>query len=183
MPYVNQPAGSAAVSGVTVSGTAAAGDVPVATSSSAGSWAFPPGHEINYTAITAPVSVTDTSEATATALISPGAITFDGTAVLVEVFAPIQTPSATSATDFVVVTLFEGATQITRFGTLALGVLTSGQQLQAPIHSVFRFTPSAAAHTYKVCAFTNSVTGNPQILCGAGGTNGAPPAFVRFIKA
>lgn len=182
MPIVTVD-GPVAVSGVVVSGAAASGQVPVASTASAGSWGYPPGYEINYTAITSTANVTDTSEATATALISPGAITFDGTAVLLEFFCPsVFNPNAISTTDQVTVTLFEGATQITRLATVALVDLGTGQQLQTPVRSAYRFTPTAAAHAYKVCAFTNSTTGTPKLLAGSGGTNGDPPAFVRFTK-
>lgn len=154
----------------------------VGSAASAAAAVFPPGYELNYTAITSPAAVTDTSEATATALISPGAITFDGTPVVVMFFAQVVAPTATSVTDFVAITLFEGATQITRLGTLGLGDLATGQPLQVGMTLQYRFTPTAAAHTYKICAFTNSVTGTPEFLAGNGGTGGAPPSFVRFVK-
>lgn len=184
MPYINQPSNALKAGSVPIADIANPGTGKVVGSAAGAAAAvFPPGFEINYTAITSPAAVTDTSEATHTALISPGAITFDGTAVIVEFFAQIICPSATSTTDFVGVTLFEGASQITRLGTIGIGNLTSGQQMQVGCNFRYRFTPSAAAHTYTVCAFTNSVTGTPQLLAGNGGTGGQPPSFVRFIKA
>lgn len=185
MPYINQPGGggSGAISGVVVSGTAASGDVPVASSAAAGTWAFPPGHEINYTQITSSVNVVSTTEATGTTIISPGAIVFDGTAVLVEFYAvAIDLPTATSTSNSVVVSLFEGATQIARICRVLLDDLTSGQNGRMPGHGVFRFTPTAASHTYTVTAFATSVTGTPSIEAGAGGTGANAPAFVRFTK-
>lgn len=182
MPIIGggQSSGGGAISGVTVTGTAASGQVPVASSAAAGVWAYPPGFEINYTQITAPVNVVSTTEATGTTIISPGALTFDGTAVLVQCFTPVVTPNTTTAT--VRVCLFEGATQITRLSTTFLG---SGSALQGiiPVMSFFRFTPTAAAHTYTVTAFASSTAGTPSVVAGPGGTGGEPPAFIRFVKA
>jgi hypothetical protein len=142
-------------------------------------YAYPPGYEINYTQITSPVNVTDTSESTATALISPGAITFDGSAVLVEVFAVVQCDT-NAVTDVLIFSLFEGSTQITRFGTWR-SIVTATASIHT-MRAAYRFTPTAASHTYKVTGFVNNTTGTPQILAGAAGTNGNPPAFVRFTK-
>lgn len=172
-------ASSGSLSGVTVTGTAASGQVPVASSSSAGAWAYPPGFEINYTQITSPANITDTAESTATALISPGAITFDGTAVICEFFGVVFMDTA-AVGDLIVITLFEGATQITRLAA-ARADQTTNQDLHT-IYAAYRFTPTAASHTYKLCAFTASTTGTPKINAGAAGTNGYPPAFVRFVK-
>lgn len=182
MPSINQPA-SGGLGAVTLSGAAAAGKVVGASSASAASWVIPPGFEISYTQITSPANVTDTSEATATALISPGAITFDGAAVMVELYVPaVFTPTATSTNDIVTICLFEGATEITQLALIALANGTTAFQMFAPVTARYRFTPTAAAHTYKVTAFTNSVTGTPRLYCGAGGTGNPPPAFIRFTK-
>lgn len=144
------------------------------------SYALPPGFELNYTAITNTANVTDTAEATATALISPGAITFDGAAVLVEFFCSrINLPTA-AAGNAVTVTLFEGATQITRLVTVQTPSITAQDADSA--YGIYRFTPTAGSHTYKVCAFASSTTGTPALVAGSGGTNGNPPAFVRFVK-
>lgn len=177
MPFVNQPGNI--LSGVAVSGTAASGKVPVASSASAATWSFPPGFEINYTQITSNANVTDTAEATATALISPGAITFDGTAVLVSFFCGSVLLDTAAVGDQLVISLFEGATQITRLAVLNSLVTT---QHREPVFAQFRFTPTAASHTYIITAFTTSTTGTPTLAAGSGGTNGFPPAYVRFTK-
>jgi hypothetical protein len=140
----------------------------------------PSGFELNYTQITSNANVTDTSEATATALISPGAITFDGEPVIVEFFCAAVVTDTAAAGDFVTVTLFEGATQITRLAQTKTVVVTAPDVV--PVYAAFRFTPTAAAHTYKLCAFASSATGTPTLSAGSGGTNGFPPAFIRFTK-
>jgi hypothetical protein len=143
---------------------------------SGGGGASSPGFTINYTQVTAGGNLTDTSEATATALISPGAVTFDGSQVLVTVFVPMVTSPTAGNTTF---TLFEGATQITRLGQLLAGsTVIDG----APFNCQYQFTPTAGSHTYKVCCFVTSTTGTPAFSAGSGGTNGYPPAFIRFSK-
>ena len=141
--------------------------------------ARPAGFEIGYTQITTNANVTDTSEATATALISPGALTFDGAAVVVSFFcAAIQPP--TSVNGQVTVTLFEGATQITRLAKVTNPVATIVDA--DPVYAEFRFTPTVGAHTYKLCAFCDVATGTPTLTAGVGGTAAFPPAFTRFVK-
>lgn len=134
------------------------------------------GYEIGYTQITSTVNITDTAEGTGTALISPGALTFDGAPVMLEVFC-YQLTGPTGS--FVAITLFEGATQITR---LAVVQGLTGLQEQLTITGRYRFTPSAGSHTYKICGFVGSTTGTPSIVAGTGGVTTNNPSYVRFTK-
>lgn len=169
----------AKVNGTSVPATPTAAQTIVASSGTAAAWAYPTGYEWSYTQITSAANVTDTAEATATALISPSAFTPDGAAVYVEFFSPfVGSPSTSAGT--VTVTLFEGATQIGRFGTIKT---PAAAVTDVPVLAKFKFTPTNAAHTYKLCAFASSTTGTPVIDAGASGTNGDPPAYVRFVKA
>lgn len=138
-----------------------------------------PGGELNYTQITTPVNITDTSEATASALISPGAITFDGAPVIVEFFGICSAPTA-AVSNTLQITLFEGSTEITRLAQMR-SAITANPNLET-LYARYRFTPTAGAHTYKICGFVSSTTGTPNIAAGAGGTGNNPPAFVRFSK-
>ena len=180
MPIIS-PAGGASLGSVTsVTGTAAAGQVPVASSSSASAWGYPPGFEINYTQITSPVTIASATEATGTTIISPGAITFDGTAVLCHFFAPSMHVDSSAIGDQLVVSLFEASTQIGRL--TVNNSLSTTTLIRSPLTGFLRFTPTAASHTYTVTAFATSTTGTPQIIAGAGGTGVEVPAFVRFTK-
>lgn len=166
--------GGGAISGVTVTGTAASGDVPVASSSSAGVWAFPPGYEIGYDQITANVTVSSSTEATPTAIISCAAHTFDGTAVLLQVFIPSNQVAAAAGAEIVVV-LFEATTELGRLGTFGGTTGVNGQGYYG-----YRFTPSAASHTYTISGYQAS--GNATVNAGAAGTAAYLPAFARFTK-
>lgn len=132
------------------------------------------GFEIGYDQITANVTVSSTIESAGTTVISCAPHTFDGAAVLVEFFFNIQNGTNSPVT----VSLFEGSTQITRLcefippTTGNLGMMMSGW---------YRFTPTAASHTYTVTAFHSGVN-NGGIVAGNGGTGGEPPAFIRFTK-
>jgi hypothetical protein len=171
--------GGGALSGVTVTGTAASGQVPVASSASAGSWSYPPGFEINYTQITANVNIASTTEATGTTILSPGAITFDGTAVLLTVYSPAIIMPTVSAAQ-VIISLFEGATQI---GRLCMLETTTTTPVDVPVYLAYRFTPSAASHTYTITAFATSTTGTPAFGAGTPGTGTFVPGYARFQKA
>lgn len=172
--------GGGAISGVTVTGTAAAGDVPVASSSSAGVWALPPGYEFGYDQITAPVNIASTTEATPTTVISCAAHVFDGAAVLCTVFFP-YVETGTAASNNVFVSLWEGATDLGRFGVV--GPASTTLQELLPFVGFYRFTPTAASHTYTITAYANSTTGTPQVGADTGGAGGHyQPGFARFTK-
>lgn len=127
------------------------------------------GFEIGYDQITSPVSVTATTEAAGTTVISCAAHTFDGSAVFVTFFA-----ASVSGGGACNVSLFEASTQITELADSNPGA--SGN----PITGMFRFTPTAGSHTYTVTAFRT--VSNATIQAGSGGTAGFPPCFIRFTK-
>lgn len=146
------------------------------------SWATPAssaGGEIGYDQITSPVSIASTTEATGTSIIAGSSHTFDGSPVIVTFFSPgIYTGTATSAQ--VTPCLFESTTQICRLGYVFDAPIGG---MEVGVCFVYRFTPSAGAHTYKVTAFASSLTGTPRIDSGTGaGTSALSPTFLRFTK-
>lgn len=149
--------------------------MPVVTTTSVAA-----GFEVGYAQITAAANITDTSEATATALITVTA-TFDGGAVYAEAYAPFVVCDTAAAGDLLIVTLFEGATQLCRLAEYRSAITTTTNI--EPLMARFKLTPTAASHTYKLCAFVTSTTGTPQLGAGAGGTNAFAPAYLRFVKA
>lgn len=174
MALVSPSGGSGAVSGVVVSGTAASGQVPVASSSSAGAWAYPPGYEFGYDQITtASINVTSVTEATGTTIISCASHTFDGAAVMLEVYFPEVDPNIATS---LVVNLFESTTNLGRIGAWQF---VANTQACGPMR--FRFTPTAAAHTYTITGFVGNATG-VAILSGAAGSATIVPSFARFTK-
>lgn len=141
---------------------------------------FPPGYEIAYAQITAPVNIVSTTEATGTTIISSGSIVFDGAAVMAEFFAPSVLTDTASAGDSVIISLFEATTQIGRLVLVQTPSVSAGQSISAS--GRLRFTPSAGAHTYTVTAKTSSTTGTPKVNAGLGSTGDYVAAFIRFTK-
>lgn len=178
MPIISG-GGSGGLPGVTVSGAAAASKVLVATSSSAASWAFPPGFEIGYDQITATVNPTGTTEGTATTIITCAAHTFDGGLVLATFNAPLAVGPGAAAGNNLFIGLFESGTLVNR---LAASITPAANTLGVWISQATRFTPSAGSHTYTIGAWVTNTTGTPSINAGAGGAGASSPAFVRFTK-
>ena len=173
--------GSGGIPGVTVSGTPAASQALIATSSSAASWAYPPGFEIGYDQVTtASISITGTTEGTATTLVSCAAHTFDGGPVLCEVYCAILRPEAVVGNS-TILALFEGATVIGRVINHRADT-TANPNADLSMLGALRFTPSAASHTYTLAGWVVSTTGTPQLDSGAGGSGANSPSWVRFTK-
>jgi hypothetical protein len=145
------------------------------TQASGVKWVYPPGYEFGYDQIVNNVTVSATTEASGTTVITCAAHAFDGAPVIAEFFAPLIT---TGTADQVTVSLFEGATQIGR-----LCNVTSGNATIEGFPGVgkIRFTPSAASHTYTVTAI-RAGSNSGTITAGAGGTATYAPAFIRFTK-
>lgn len=156
----------------------ATGQIYQGTGNGTGGLVLPPGYEIGYDQITSVVNITSTTESAGTLVIQCGAHTFDGGAVICEFFAAqANTPSV--AGDVLVVSLFESTVEI---GIICTLVDSGAAGMYTPLIGKLRFTPSAAAHTYKVTAYVTATTGTPAITAGAGGTGTQVPAYCRFTK-
>lgn len=174
MPIISGGGGGGGLGNVTLTGTPASGQVPVASAANAAAWGYPPGFEIGYDQITASATVTGTTEGTATTIITCAAHTFDGGAVSVEWFGLIA-PKNTAGSN-IRVGLFEGGTLV---NVLAFLQTPAAAITEAGHKGGFRFTPSAASHSYVVAAWGAA---NCNVDCGAGGAGNLPPAWVRFTK-
>lgn len=146
--------------------------------SGAVAWDLPPGHELDYTEFTSPVSVTGANEAGATTIVTAGAVTFDGSTVaIVEFYAPVATPESVAAKTLSLF-LFDGSSGI---GTIGQVTAVASQTHRVPVLVRRRLTPSAASHTYSI---RGSVTTNPgTVTVGAGGTGNYMPGYIRIVKA
>ncbi len=159
--------------GTNVTLTQSGQDISIAASATSG-----PGSEVGYDEITSNVNVASTTEASPTTIITCAAHTFDGSPVICEFYTPrIVTPS--SASSFVIVSLWESTTQI---GRLLLALTPAAANMQVGGTWQRRFTPSAGSHTYLIRAHASTTAGTPSINAGAGGTATDFPAFVRFTK-
>lgn len=179
MPIISGGTGGGAISGVVVTGTATAGQVPVASSAIAGTWANPPGFEFGYDQITSTVNITGTAENAATTVITCAAHTFDGGAVIATFCGVLKSPGQ-AAGDFILVGLFESTTIISRLAIMDTSVAVP---FTATITGSFRFTPTAASHSYTVQSWITDTVGTPAVVAGVGGSGVNSPAYVRFTKA
>lgn len=141
-------------------------------------WSYPAGYEYDYKEITASVSITATSFASANVVIAADSVTFDGTPVWVEFYSPEVQP--TSA-DTLSVYLHDDTAAVS-LGRLGAFLFPAGTVAQ-PTLLRRRFTPAAGARTLSVRAFTNS--GTASIGAGTGGALVASdmPAYIRITKA
>lgn len=136
-------------------------------------------NELAYSQITAAVSVTATSAATATTVIAGSAVSYDGGAIILEFFAPqIQTPSAAPGNSFML-NLWDGATDLGYFGQC---ITAAASTLCVPVLLRRRLVPTVASHTYGVRAWTPSGT-NGVVGAGVGGIGVLVPAYLRVTRA
>lgn len=139
-------------------------------------YAYPPGYEIAYVEFTSPVTVSANSEATAVDVVSSGAITYDGTPVIVSFYSPNVT---TGATDRVTLVLQDGATVVATLGLIVVN--TAVAVIGNTMFVSRKLTPSAGSHTYKITAFRT--TNNGTVNAGNSGTGAYAPGYIRVVKA
>ena len=132
--------------------------------SGAVAWAFPPGHTLDYTTFTSPVTINQSAIASAVSVVSASAIAFDGSTVVdVEFYCMgISTPSSAGVN--VQVFLFDGSTSLGCIGYIR-SQTSSGQII--PMQVSYRLTPSNASHTYSIKG--TSSTGSATANAGSGG--------------
>lgn len=139
-------------------------------------YAYPPGYQLAYAEFTSPVTVTANSEATATSLVSAGAVSFDGsTRVKIEVYAPWANDGG--ASDFLEIVLYDGSSSIGRMW----GIELLAANLFFPVTASRFLTPSNASHTYSARAYRNAASGTVSV--GAGGAGNLMPGYIQITVA
>jgi hypothetical protein len=158
----------------------AAGQVYQGTGNGTGALVLPPGFEIGYDQITAPVTVSSTTEGTPTVIIACAAHTFDGGLVILEFFTPEMKCASGVTNPFILANLYEGATDLGRLCDVGQNGSSIPQSTSAPGIGKFRFTPSAGSHTYTIGGWVSG--GSGSIAAGAGGAGVECPTYARFTK-
>ena len=137
---------------------------------------------IGFDQTTSPVSITSTTEATGTAVVTGTAHTYNGNPVVIEFTSPNLSISNVSQT--VTFNLFEGSTNLGQLSVFTSGGVPPGSgggvgtTYFNPSGSLV-ITPSAGSHTYKVTAFS-SLSSGASVLAGAGGAGTAVPALLTY---
>jgi hypothetical protein len=140
---------------------------------------FMPGYELDYVQITATVTITAASDATAASVIDGNAVTYDGSTRVKIEFAAIGCDIAGS--NEMVFNLYDGSTDLGRIA--AVGNPQAGQgDIPLAAAPVF-LTPSAASHTYHIKAWRVVNSGTMRVYAGAGGTATSMPAWYRITVA
>jgi hypothetical protein len=135
------------------------------------------GKELDYAQITAAVAISATTEATAQAVVTGNAVTYDGSKVRIEIFAP-QVDNAGGATGPCIAVILRDSTVLGHVDlTQGLGGL-NGLAAQGVVFD----TPSAGSHTYAWKAYGGG-SATYSIKAGAGGTGNLVPAYLRVTKA
>jgi hypothetical protein len=147
-----------------------------AGAAAANAWAYPPGYEFDYAQVTGGVTITATTEAGATTVVTGNAVTYDGsTKILIEFWAAGMNVT-TGATGYLV--LYDGSSSIGYIYSVTDGG-SAGTQYQT-VYTAIRITPSAAAHTYSVRGLKTS--GTVSTVGGAGGSGADYPQYIRITK-
>jgi hypothetical protein len=130
------------------------------------------GKELAYTEFTSDVTVSG-SEATPTDVVSATVVLEKDTPVLVE-FRAYSMATSASAGDFVVISLWDGSTDLGRW---AIALTPAAAVMHVPVHAVRKIaTPDAGSHTYKACAWKGTNNGTIR-------ATGTLPGFIRISKA
>lgn len=137
---------------------------------------FPPGYTLAYVEFTTNVTANNVAEAAATSVVSAGAVTFDGTAVDIEFFAPAFAPGGSLTGG---INLWDGTTDLGRWFDAVTVQLTTNVP-GGPLKR--RLTPSAGAHTYSARVWTTTVS-NFNVLADVGGAGTKMPGYIKITKA
>lgn len=133
------------------------------------------GAELAYVEFITPVTVSSATEAAGTAVVDSGTVSYANAPVIIEFFAPSVTPAAT---DFIIICLFDGATEI---GRMASTQDLAASAVNFPVLMRRRLTPSAGNHQYNVTAFRSALNGS--ITAGNSGTGTFLPGYIRITAA
>lgn len=135
------------------------------------------GSELAYAEFTTAITLAGTTEATATSIVSAGAVSFDGsTIVMIECYIPsMVNNNSTSNARF---WLYDGASSIGEIGRTtnpAAAAAAVGQ----PVPLKHRLMPSNGSHTYSI---RGSSPGGASAGAGAGGAGNLMPGFIRITQ-
>lgn len=136
------------------------------------------GRVLGYAEITANVTISAASEATADVIVTAPAVTFNGTtAAMVEFYGGDCRTFADAAADVEFFLYMDGAT-LGRLGVLQ-SAGTAG--VISPVALSRRVVPAAGAHTFSMRADQSG--GNGIIRAGVGGAGNNLPVFIRVVQA
>lgn len=160
-----------AAAAIAISKLADPGSGKVITSAGSGAVAaFPPGYQlIAPVTFSAPITVSGTVHSSPTDIVSSGAFTYDGTPIVITMYAP----GATVGTTYLQSSLWDGSTELFSWFYQTAGSISHFGQIIV--------TPSAGSHTYKWRAYVDASTG--QISAGNATAGNLANGYIRVTKA
>jgi len=141
-------------------------------------WDLPSGWEYDYVERTTNVTVSATTGAGATTVLTGNSVTYTAVPILIEVFLAQVQPAAD---DSITVVIYDGSTELGIIGSSSsVGSTTSTDTLIVPFYASWRLTPTAASHQYGVRAYRGSSNGT--VVAGSGAAGASMPSFIRVTK-
>src|SRR5215469_4961167 len=136
--------------------------------------------EMAYAEIgTGAISVTTTSEASPTDIITAPAIILDGaTRIVVEFYAPYVGPPGTANVSINVSLWMDGVNQ----GRMAITSTPAAATLYWPMYVQREITPAAGSHTFVIRAWINTGSVAGYVGNGPGGAGNHLPMFIRIRR-
>lgn len=131
--------------------------------------------EVGYQEFTSSKNVTATAEGSADLIVTLPAIDYEAVPHELFFFSPRVTPVASG-----VVLRFVLEDSTTVIGHLGRVEINASGTSAVPVHLPYRFTPTAASHTYNIRAYTAS--GTAAVEAGAGGSGTLLPGFIRVKR-
>lgn len=144
-------------------------------------WVLIGSAELDFKQATADITgINGTTEGGAVTVITGNSVTYDGSRVKIEFFAPEIAYVAGTGTNKLTAVVLRDATVIGQAVILETGTtFVNGEGVKVECYD----TPAAGAHTYAVKAFAAAATPNYTVKAGAGGSGNLVPAFLRVTKA
>lgn len=136
------------------------------------------GAELAYVELTSNQTVSATTEAGATSVITDSKRDFDGRPVWIRFYAPAVTVPANAAGSFCIFVLYEDGASI---GWLGDKGSASNVALEEEAMMTRRHTPSFGQHIYAVKAFRTNA--NCTVVAGVGGTGNYLPGYLLITRA
>jgi hypothetical protein len=136
--------------------------------------------EVAYATFTSSASITATTSATASLVVSSGAITYQAVPHLIVFEAPGAEPDTGAIGRQLLIGIYDngaanGVAQIAKIRTPVSGA----SWIQAVSRS-WRVTPTAASHTYEIRAYTTA--GTATIYAGANGNDVLANGYIRVYR-
>lgn len=136
-----------------------------------------PGAELDYAEFVANVTISATTEATADAIVTSNALTYNGIVTIILEFFCIFSQSASSAGANVIFYLYEDGASIGQIGQQQNPASSS---CRAPVTLRRRMTPTSGSHTYSIRGVRG--VGNGTVAAGIGGLGVQMPGYLRITS-